>query len=626
MHSLAKLPRQFHNSVAVRLRTRPSYQPNTRCLSHIQFCRRHFITRHCTAAFTMQDLQKNYMSSLLNHKCTSESISPQCNTFSTAIEEEETTPSPSILTPSNIPILTLLSPTAMMSFKSLPETKTVLNIIDGTPNNNNGISQGEANRLIKQAQENVQRSRDIFQALPELYSATHLLEASLSSRIGQYENAIAAIVRYQHSSKQGNPTTLQFVKAKLLLYAGKFNHALAEYEDILEYMEGEVERHVAMPQNDKNGETLPVIDGAAALTGVGLSKFLIHHTRQDNQDDGNKTETREIIESIQTATEMLLETRKDALMSPKYGDLALNLGLAAVISLTNFGIVQLLVSKKRESSIRRWRQGLEVLDQILHDSVNSATVIPNHKYQCIQSLRARLYSNIACVLLQLDGNLRDSSELGEISEATLKEASDMAKKSLHIYDEILNGPNQPSSNDAVDTEDDDEANSEEWNEMLKNAEADFLNEENNDSSSSVTHDLTLPPLWTDYHRAESARALGLVAMCYYHAGAAVTSEGLLQSALDASSSYPFGQCLKSEGNEVAAKGVPLSSPNLALVARDVRLEYALLCDKWDKRKGDADKFRLDALRIERDGALKHFSAVSGLVSSLWLFSPLDFKP
>ena len=557
-------------------------------------------------------------SSLMAHECAH--ASSRCNAFSTTADEEETTRSLPLLTPSDMLISTLLSPTAMISFQSLPETKKVLDIIDGTSNNDNEMPQSDANRSMKQAQDNVQRSRDIFQALPELYAATHLLEASLFAQVGQYEKSIAAVVRYQHSSKQVNPTTLQFVKAKLLLHAGKFTHALSEYEDILEYMEGEIEHHMTMKQNNENAEILPVIDGAAALTGVGLCKFFIHHTCKD---DADKSDAKEIIEAVQTATEMLLETRKDALMSLKYGDLALNLGLASVISLNNFGVVQLLVSNKRESSIQRWKQGLEVLNQILHDSVNSATVIPNRKYQCIQSLRARLYSNIACVLLQLDGDLRDSNGLVEISEESLKEASEMAKKSLHVYDEILNGPSK-SSEDVADMEDD-ETDNEEWSEMLKNAEADLLNEENNDSNSRETNNLTLPPLWTDYHRAESARALGLVAMCYYHAGAAVTSEGLLQSALDASYSYSFGQCLKSEGNQVATKGVSLSSLNLALIARDVRLEYALLCDKWDKRKSDADKYRADALRIEKEGALKDFNAVSGLVSSIWLFGPLDFK-
>jgi hypothetical protein len=233
------------------------------------------------------------------------------------------------------------------------------------------------------------------------------------------------------------------------------------------------------------------------------------------------------------------------------------------------------------------------------------------------------------VLLQLDANLREQNMLVEVDEEALKEASDMAKKALRIYDEILNGPNLASEDNNASTNGD--AENEEWNEMLKENPDPLHDDGDNDgeSESNVldSEDQVISPLWKDYHRAESARALGLVAMCYYHAGAAVTSEGLLQSALDASSSYPYGQCLKNDDNGIATKGVSLSSPNLGLIARDIRLEYALLCDKWDKRKGDADKYRLQASRIEREGALKDFGGnkfVSGLVSSIWLFSPLDF--
>ena len=542
------------------------------------------------------------------------------NSFSTSIDGENCT-STSLLTPSNTPISTLLSPTALTSLRSLPETQTVLDIIDGKYSIDNATFQVEANQLVKQSQENIERSRNIFHALPELHSATFLLEASLFSQVGQFEKAVAAITRYQHTSSQLNAATLQFVKAKLLFHSGEFIHALSEYEDMLECMEEEAARQMQSDQQYANDKALPVLDGAAILTGVGLSKFMIQHTSRGVKivDNINQSES---IEAIQTATEMLLESRKDALMSPDYSNLALDLGLAAVISLNNFGIVQCLIYNKRDSAIKRWKQGFEVLNQILYDAANSAMVIPNHKYQCIQSMRARLYCNIASVMLNLDGNLRDQNQPVEIDEEVLKESSSMAKKALEVYDEILNGPQVSSE---AKTKMDDGTNEEYWNEILKN-NPDFLNDEGGNSSTLDTESqVMISPLWFDYHRAESARALGLVAMCYYHAGAAVTAEGLLQSALDASSSYPFGQCLKNETDAVSSKGVSLSSPNLALVARDVRLEYGLLCDQWDKRTSDADKFRSDASRIETKGALKDFGSNSaGLVSSIWLFSPLDF--
>jgi tetratricopeptide (TPR) repeat protein len=498
-----------------------------------------------------------------------------------------------------------------------------LDIVNGKLDTNS--ARGDATQLIKQAQTNIERGRDIFQALPELHAATYLLEASLLSHTGQFSKTIEAIVRFQHSSNKQDRVTLQFIKAKLLFHSGKFTHALSEYEDILEFMEGVVAKQ--MERNNKDDDRLPVIDGAAALTGVGLTKLMIHHTNPGDEYQVNNTNQSEIIEAVQTATEMLLESRKDAILSAKYSGLALDLGLAAAISLTNFGVVHRLISNKTKQSIMCWKQSLELLDQLLLDSMNSATLIPKDKFQCMQSLRARLYCNLACVLLQLD-----EEEMMTIDEETLKESSEMAGKALEIYDEILNGPkvalgDDSDSTDADDQSTDETAESPEWNDLLKESPG-LGDAEIDESTSTVTEDITLSPLWMDYHRAESARALGLVAICYHHAGAAVTAEGLFQSALDASSSYPFGQCVKGESSGVALKGVSLSSPNLGLIARDVRLEYALLCDSWDKRKSDADKLRLAASKIGAEGVLTGFGNsvfVSGLVSSIWLFSPLDFK-
>lgn len=620
MQPYLRLPKQLIRSSFVDQSLQLTIRNTCRSLDH-KCMRIHDARSYSTGVFITSPLsQSSHLPWVSNYGWTHRSR--YTSSFSTSIDEENNICKPtSLLTPSNTPISSLLSPTALTSFRSLPETQTVLDIIDGKYSKDNTTPEVETNQLVKLSQENIERSRDIFHALPELHSATFLLEASLFTHVGQFEKAVAAVTRYQHTSSQINSATLQFAKAKLLFHSGEFIHALSEYEDMLDHMEEEVERQMQSDQQYATDKALSVLDGAATLTGVGLSKFMIHHIRKgdNNVDNINQSES---IEAIQTATEMLLESRKDALMSPDYSNLALDLGLAAVISLNNFGVVQCLISNKKDLAIERWKQGLEVLNQILHDAANSATVIPNHKYQCIQSMRARLFCNIACVMLNLDGNLRDQNQPDEIDEEVLKEASAMAKKALETYDEILSGPQvSPEAKAHVD----DGANEEDWNEILKDNPDLLMDNGGNSSTLNTESQIIISPLWFDYHRAESARALGLVAMCYYHVGAAVTAEGLLQSALDASSSYPFGQCLKNEKVTVSSKGVSLSSPNLALVARDVLLEYGLICDKQDKRASDAHKFRLDASKIETKGALKDFGGnVSGLVSSIWLFSPLDF--
>jgi len=55
----------------------------------------------------------------------------------------------------------------------------------------------------------------------------------------------------------------------------------------------------------------------------------------------------------------------------------------------------------------------------------------------------------------------------------------------------------------------------------------------------------------------------------------------------------------------------------------------MLCNNWEKRKGDADRLLADAEKIDKDmvfqglqGENKRFS---GMVSSLSLFMPIDFE-
>ena len=147
---------------------------------------------------------------------------------------------------------------------------------------------------------------------------------------------------------------------------------------------------------------------------------------------------------------------------------------------------------------------VEILDQILHDSMNLATIIPKDKFQCMESLRARLYCNIACVLLQLDGRLQDRNEIPKIEDETLKESSEMAKKALEIYDGMLNFTNGASNEESMREEADNSSvnfsdNSKEWDQLLKEnpnllEEDDSVEAEEYDQTVHCTSSLVrLPP-------------------------------------------------------------------------------------------------------------------------------------
>jgi len=458
---------------------------------------------------------------------------------------------------------------------------------------------------------------------------------------GQYELALENLARYNHHSLQQkgkNKRTLllhlQFLKAKLYLLSGQFTLALSEYEDLLDTMEQRVQRQLKNQQRSEVQRGVSVIEGAATLSGVGLTKLLLVLHQQEQDSTTTAAGANEIIEAIETSTEMLLESRRDALRSPKHAELAIDLGIAASISLTNLGIAHCTLLGNKVKSIELWKQGLDMLDTILGDAMNTAMIIPRHKFIWMESIRARLHCDIACLLLGLEN---DDATKKQLEEDTLKHASEAAKKGLDIYDELINGAkilrgetDGSGSDDTTQDGNEDDDNKKEWERILQEEVKKKQAEDDEDKPPEVA----LSPLWIDYHRCESARALGLVAHCYAQAGAAVTSEGLFQSALDASSSYPLGQSLRSNSNVVVVddgKGIAKSSPNLGLIARDVRLWYAMLCNNWEKRKGDADRLLADAQTIDTEMIFQGYSSeeekkrVSGMISSLWLFCPLDFE-
>ncbi|KAL7473207.1 hypothetical protein ACHAXS_013661 [Conticribra weissflogii] len=607
-----------------------------------------------TRAYVSHIHQLPYLNNVSPNKC----MSP---TFSTNSKQKSPSQPLPLMTPSSLPAMALIQPSTMESLHSLPEVQSVVGLLNGTSINETSPSK----ELV-----NLHRARDILRSIPELYSATYLLETELHVFMGNFQSALDSLLRYQHLlSKQKtkgyvkHKRHLQFIHAKLLFCLGQFENCLSEYEDLLEYMENEVQRQTEQNKiqegiqgkTQQNDVPLPVIDGASALTGIGLSNMMLYL----NDPDDNSSYKGEIIAPLETATDMLLESRKDAIASLEHSRLALDLGIAASISLGNLGVAHyILFSKESEAdssdrSIKCWKQGIMLLDTLLQGAVSTATIIPNRHFQCMESLRARLHCNIAWALLGLS-DIEECGDLREIGGNTLKEASDEAKKALEIYDELINGPKVLRENEAVDDNGEEELDGEATTEehmQIKHEFEKLLVEhlktgENTEKreQSSIPIDVPLSPLWFHYNSSESARALGLVAHCYALAGSAITAEGLFQSALDASSSCPYGQILgKSSKREegVSEKGISLSSPSLGLIARDVRLWYATLCDNWEKRTGDASRLRTAATKIEREGVLKDIvgsaqsvnkngmnesenKSLPGILMSFWIFNPLDF--
>ena len=490
-----------------------------------------------------------------------------------------------------------------------------LAVLDGT---SESVIKGE--RSIDDAITSTKRAGDILVSMPDMHRATLLLEADLQALCGRFPLANAVLSR--HSRHGGGSdvgtdvkTSLQFIRAKIHLTSGEFSYALSEFEDLFEAVEKDVDiqtRQMERSNGDTDEEPVSVIRAAAALTGVGLSKLLI----LSNTNDSEVSFSSECMESLEAATEILTETRSGALEYREHASTAVNLGIAVSISLTNLGAAHLILNENdHEFAIGCWTKALAMLDTILPDAMTSGTVVSIHKFQMMEGIRARAHCNIAWAMLGINakGKARD-----DLSEDQLKDATRHAKLALDVYDELINGSKRVRGEAPTDPDDNSGRDSEDWEQIFA--------EHTSEMSPEKSAFITLSPHWKSYHRAESARALGLLAQCYAANGMAVTSEGLFQSALDASMTNPFGEDVM-QRQEEKGEMHRMSTPSLGLIARDVRLWYAGLCSSWDgnSREGDALRLRDEAERIQCwiYPSVPKEGKINSLEASLWPFSPQD---
>jgi hypothetical protein len=112
----------------------------------------------------------------------------------------------------------------------------------------------------------------------------------------------------------------------------------------------------------------------------------------------------------------------------------------------------------------------------------------------------------------------------------------------------------------------------------------------------------LPDL--DWDKGGLGRTLALVATCYHRSGSAVTSEGLLQSAVDDDSDKSFA--------------VP--SPLQQLEVADACTRYADLCRDWERREGDARRLDERAERVRASLPLL-WQSKPAICGSLWFWTP-----
>jgi hypothetical protein len=139
-----------------------------------------------------------------------------------------------------------------------------------------------------------------------------------------------------------------------------------------------------------------------------------------------------------------------------------------------------------------------------------------------------------------------------------------------------------------------------WGMLQMTRERDYIQRASEFASGALA---VYDKLRDDYSNKEGlGRTLSLLATCYQKSGAAVTAQGLFQSAMDQ----------------------PASSPLQKLERRDALIRYADLCREWEKRERDAEKLvqQADDLDASLPDGWRGKSAIHG---SLWFWTPAIFR-
>jgi tetratricopeptide (TPR) repeat protein len=113
------------------------------------------------------------------------------------------------------------------------------------------------------------------------------------------------------------------------------------------------------------------------------------------------------------------------------------------------------------------------------------------------------------------------------------------------------------------------------------------------------------PRHSEWDKTGLGRTLSILASCYHRLGAAVTSEGLFQSAID-----------KDDDRGDRPDASPLRKVELAASCS----RYADLCRDWDRRGGDARNLDQRAARI-RGSLPPLWRSKPGICGSLWFWTP-----
>ena len=471
---------------------------------------------------------------------------------STAILQSTSTPSSeSSRLP---PLLSSISSDTIATIQTLPEISDIISNIDTD-------TDATSSKNCQQTIEGLKRASQVFQQYNpqgEEYKAVLLLQVHTLIQSESYVEALDLLESadaLECNWADGQRFDIDSERVRIMYYLGKFDDAdviasdlcdLALQIDSLQDYDYGLRQGVAM-----NSLAL------CRLAAVGLEDVDIlayHSTSMDGANSNtNDLDWRLQMENAEGVKDFLKMASKMLEKGYNQGQDG-KLGLACAASYSNQGVAELiaiLIKSQLQSmpvpidpAMKTWREALNVLDDLEREQ--STTKLSRDQMIFLKTARARVYCNMTWAILFNPSYANSSHAHVNLKEDSLKLSSEYAGLALKATDETGTG------------------------------------------------------------NGNLGRVLGLVASCYGKAGSAVTSEGLLQSAMDASDLNMTG------------KNNPLS----AIDARSALVYYSKLCDNWEKRGGDAEKYR--ALALEMDGGIVDaWKGKSSIYSGTMLFSTGD---
>ena len=300
------------------------------------------------------------------------------------------------------------------------------------------------------------------------------------------------------------------------------------------------------------------------------------------------------VEASQTACLLLdSELEKEC---EKFSSKAFPLKLITAAFYMNLGLIEMSKipsSKHKEVDMKSWEKSLKLIEDYKCQMMENAE---SKEMTC--ELADWIHAHILCMMTHALLFPPTSKSSHQLSESELHLASEHSGKALSIYDS--------------------------WAATYTN---------------TCTGDEELKGAIPVKLKRSIGRALSIVASCYARAGSLVTAEGLFQSALDsllAGSSLPRSLTIDDREEILLRKDLdPITQVNTQMCL----LEYARLCQSWERRESDAKRYEGLAEELTycfpgdwvSKGLIKNSAIYSKssleLINggAVWFFSVNDFK-